>query len=288
MNSSTWPSPAKLNLFLHINGKRPDGYHQLQSIFAILDFGDEITFTKTNDENINVTVSPSVDFLMTDNLVYKAVLALREATNTHYGINIHITKRIPMGGGLGGGSSNAATTLVALNEIWQTYLSVDELARIGRKLGADVPVFVRGQSAFAEGVGEILTPYHIEEKFYLVATPVDTHVSTKEIFSHPDLPRNTPKLDMANIDLNNTKNDCENLVKNNYPSVAKCLDCLIKYAPSRMTGTGASCFASFNSLMNAQKVQKELPKCYNSFVAQAKNTSPLYEALLAYRNKQHI
>lgn len=282
--SSTWHSPAKINLFLHINGRREDGYHELQSLFAILDFGDSITFTPNNDNQVYVSVAPKVNFDAKENIVYKAAMQLREKANITEGINIHIEKRIPIGGGLGGGSSNAATTLIALNKIWQTNLSVDTLAEMGKKLGADVPIFVRGRSAFAEGIGEKITPYEIEEKYYLVVTPKDTHISTKEIFCDPNLTRNTPKFEISTFSIENTQNDCENLVKKNYPSVANCLSWLLKYGSARMTGTGASCFVSFNTLEDAQKAQKELPACYNSFVAKAKNYSPIFESLEAYNH----
>lgn len=285
-NLMHWPAPAKINLFLHITGRRSDGYHELQTLFAILDQGDELVFKEVDEDQI--TVLPDLGFPQEQNIVYKAANLLKSFTGSTKGITITITKRTPMGGGLGGGSSDAATALVALNEIWKLKLEVETLAQLGRKLGADVPVFVRGRSAFAEGVGEILTPYKIEEKFYLVVTPQNTNISTKEIFTHPDLVRNTPKLDIMDIPTVSTHNDCENLVKKYYPEVAKSLAWLLKYAPSRMTGTGASCFAAFSDKQSALKALSEMPKSLSGFVAQACNNSPLLEALQNYRNDNHI
>ena len=181
-NITSWPSPAKINLFLHINGRRPDGYHELQSIFVLFDKGDTLDITPRDDNAI--TITPDLGFPVESNIVFKAARILKEYTGREFGADIHINKNIPMGGGLGGGSSNAATALVALNLIFKLGLDEDTLATLGRKLGADVPVFVRGRSAFAEGVGEILTPVNIEEKYYLIATPTDTSVSTAEIFNH--------------------------------------------------------------------------------------------------------
>ena len=214
-----------------------------------------------------------------DNIVDKAIMLLRKETSISKGITITIEKNIPMGGGLGGGSSNAATTLLALNKLWNLNLTTKRLCELGKTLGADVPIFVNGYSAFAQGIGEILTPYKIEEKYYLVVTPKNTHVSTKEIFTHLDLPRSTPALAISQISYEETHNDCENLVKKNYPSVAKCLQWLLKYAHPRMTGTGASCFAPFDNLSDAQKAQNELPEQFSSFIAKATNKSILLDEL---------
>ncbi|MGN1393731.1 MAG: 4-(cytidine 5'-diphospho)-2-C-methyl-D-erythritol kinase [Succinivibrionaceae bacterium] len=272
---TTWPSPAKINLFLHINGKRSDGYHELQTIFYILNKGDELTFETHDDSNTEINILPDLGFPKEENIVYKAILALREYTRIQKGITVTINKKIPMGGGLGGGSSNAATTLVALNCIWNLGLSDDILATIGRKLGADVPVFVKGHSAFAEGVGEILEPVDVPNKYFLVVTPDNTHISTKEIFTNSDLPRNTPKINKNNSSFENTHNDCEKLVKNLNSNVAKTLSWLLKYAPSRMTGTGASCFGIFDDEKSAMMAYNDMPNDIHGFVAQACAISPL-------------
>ncbi len=277
MKKFTLSSPAKINLFLHIVGRRPDGYHNLQSVFAILNKGDKLTFEERMDDKIEIL--PDLGFNVEDNIVYKAIMLLRKETSISKGITITIEKNIPMGGGLGGGSSNAATTLLALNKLWNLNLTTKRLCELGKTLGADVPIFVNGYSAFAQGIGEILTPYKIEEKYYLVVTPKNTHVSTKEIFTHLDLPRSTPVLAISQISYEETHNDCENLVKKNYPSVAKCLQWLLKYAHPRMTGTGASCFAPFDNLSDAQKAQNELPEQYSSFIAKATNKSILLDEL---------
>lgn len=286
-NITSWPSPAKINLFLHINGRRPDGYHELQSIFVLFDKGDTLDITPRDDNAI--TITPDLGFPVESNIVFKAARILKEYTGREFGADIHINKNIPMGGGLGGGSSNAATALVALNLIFKLGLDEDTLATLGRKLGADVPVFVRGRSAFAEGVGEILTPVNIEEKYYLIATPTDTSVSTAEIFNHPELPRNTPKLCPADVCFENTRNDCEKLVKKYYPKVAKTLSWLLQYAPSRMTGTGASCFACFEDEKAALAAFENIPNDMRGFVAKAVNVSPLKEAADSYnRSNQKL
>lgn len=192
-----WPSPAKLNLFLYITGQRADGYHTLQTLFQFLDYGDTIDITPRSDGEIHL-LTPVEGVAHEDNLIVRAARSLMKAASESNrlpkgsGADISIDKRLPMGGGLGGGSSNAATVLVALNHLWQCGLSVDELAALGLTLGADVPVFVRGHAAFAEGVGEILTPVEPEEKWYLVAHP-GVSIPTPVIFNDPDLPRNTPK-----------------------------------------------------------------------------------------------
>ncbi|RLV60221.1 4-(cytidine 5'-diphospho)-2-C-methyl-D-erythritol kinase [Parashewanella curva] len=277
-----WPAPAKLNLFLHINGRRPDGYHELQTLFQFIDACDYLTFKLTDAPNLvlhselNSVVDPS------DNLILKAAKLLKQHANYSGGAEIFLEKNLPMGGGIGGGSSNAATTLVALNALWKTGLSVDELAKLGVKLGADVPVFIRGLAAFAEGVGEQLTPVDLPEKYYLVITP-EVHVSTAKVFSHPDLPRNTPKLTLATLMKNSWQNDCQSLVAEQHPQVAKALDWLVEYAPSRMTGTGACVFGEFEDKQQALKVLSQLPTDLSGFVAQGLNQSPLIE-LIAKQN----
>ncbi len=273
-----WPSPAKINLFLHICGRLPNGYHQLQTLFQLLDFGDEIGIELSQNSNIRLIdnidgVSPE------DNLIYKAANLLapfRLAKNK--GANIFLRKRIVMGGGLGGGSSNAATVMVALNQLWHCNLSQSDLQTLGLSLGADVPVFINGHSAFAEGVGEILLNTQIPSCYYVVATP-NVHVSTASIFAHPDLPRNTPKIDFSHYRFDKTQNDCEKLVCKEHPEVANLLHRLIQSAPSRMTGTGASVFATFTSFNAAQKLLEQLPKDVDAFVAKGVDVSPLHVKL---------
>lgn len=270
-------SPGKLNLFLHINGQLPNGYHELQSVFQFFDHGDDMEF-ELNDTN-SVNFSCNIDELSgNDNLIVKAAKALLNKSQELHGVNIHLHKRLPTGGGVGGGSSNAATTLLALNKLWELNLSIDELANIGLTLGADVPVFVRGYCAFAEGVGEKLTPYNAEEKWYLIAHP-GCHISTQKIFTHPDLPRNTPKLNIEQLDHAHLHNDCEALVKKEYSEVAITLRWLVEYAPAKMTGTGACCFAEFDTESSALEAMKSKPDFVTCFVAKGLNRSPVHTAL---------
>ncbi len=272
-----WPAPAKLNLFLHINGRRPDGYHELQSLFIFLNQCDWLQFQC--HQNNTVTISPELPDVPTEsNLIYKAAMLLKQKSSQPFGVDIILEKQLPMGGGIGGGSSNAATTLVALNYLWGINLPVDDLAELGRQLGADVPVFVRGFAAFAEGVGEKLAPVEVAQKWYLVLTPA-CHVSTAEIFKHPDLKRDTPKQAWSILSQSNWQNDCEPLVKKLYPEVEKALSWLIEYAPSRMTGTGACVFAEFEDEVSAQRVMTELPVELRGFVARGENLSPLHAVL---------
>ncbi|UTV28350.1 4-(cytidine 5'-diphospho)-2-C-methyl-D-erythritol kinase [Photobacterium atrarenae] len=278
--TTRWPAPAKLNLFLYITGRRPNGYHELQTLFQFLDFGDTLTITANPSGQIRLL--PDIDGVATEeNLIYRAADALRRAAGIQAGADIEIDKVLPMGGGLGGGSSNAATTLVALNYLWQTGLSDDALAEIGLRLGADVPVFVRGFSAFAEGVGEVLQPAAPQEKWYLVAKP-EVSIATVDIFTHPDLPRNSAKKSLEARLAGVYENDCEKIVRRVYPEVDKALSWLLEYAPSRLTGTGACVFAEFSTQQDADAILKKLPDWLQGFVAKGVNTSPLLNTLNAY------
>ncbi|MEC6884251.1 4-(cytidine 5'-diphospho)-2-C-methyl-D-erythritol kinase [Photobacterium piscicola] len=278
--ATQWPAPAKLNLFLYITGQRDNGYHDLQTLFQFVDYGDTLTITARQDSEI--TLTPTITGVTTeDNLIYRAAIALRQAAQVNFGAEIHIDKILPMGGGLGGGSSNAATTLIALNFLWQTHLSVDELAAIGLKLGADVPVFVRGHSAFAEGIGEKLQPALPQEKWYLIAKP-DISIATAEIFNHPQLPRNTKKRSLDALLRGVYENDCEKIVRSLNPEVDQALSWLLEYAPSRLTGTGACVFAECDSEQNANDILNNLPDWLQGFVAKGVNVSPLMTTLATY------
>ena len=271
------PAPAKLNLFLSITGRRDDGYHSLQTLFQFVDYGDSLSFAPAADGELLLT--PALAGVPCEqNLIIKAARLLQSKTGSNQGAHIHLTKRLPMGGGLGGGSSDAATTLVALNRLWNLGLSTDQLAELGIALGADVPVFVRGQAAFAEGVGDIFTPASPAEPWYLVLCPA-LEVATAAIFNDPDLPRNSKTLSLQQWLNTPWHNDCEALVKKRYPEVAKLLGWLLEYAPSRMTGTGACIFASFNSREAAEKVLAKAPQGVLGFVAKGCNQSPLFSAL---------
>ncbi len=269
-----WLSPAKINLFLHITGQRSDGYHELQTAFQFIDYCDLIS--------VEVTQSPEVKLLNpikgvdnADNLIIRAAKLLQHDANVSAGALISLDKRLPMGGGLGGGSSNAATTLVALNELWGCGYSKQSLADLGLSLGADVPVFINGHAAWAEGVGEILTPISPEEPWYLIVVP-DCHVSTAEIFSDPELTRDCKSMTMSGFLSGEGRNVCEEVVKRAYPSVADVIEWLGIYAKPTMTGTGACVFASFNSKDEAEKVMGNLPSIWQAFVAKGCNVSPLY------------
>ncbi len=283
INTATrWPSPAKLNLFLYINGRTENGYHELQTLFQFLDHGDELTIQANHSGEI--TLSPEIEGVpLHDNLIWKAATALQHYANCSFGAHIDLNKVLPMGGGIGGGSSNAATALVALNYLWQLNLSDGELAEIGLKLGADVPVFVRGFAAFAEGVGEKLSPAYPEEKWYLVVRP-NVSIATADVFSHPDLTRNSPKRELATLLDTQSENDCEKIVRMLYPEVDKQLSWLLQYAPSRLTGTGSCVFAEFTSKSEAESLLTQLPDDVSAFVAQGRNISPLKETLAEYQS----
>ena len=283
------PAPAKLNLFLHITGRRADGYHLLQTLFQILDTGDALHFSANQTGQITLTCNDK-SLESTDNLIYRAAMALKPYAAADAGIEIFLDKQLPMGGGLGGGSSDAATTLHALNKLWQLNLSVAELAAIGLKLGADVPLFVEGFTAFAQGVGEQLQAVALPQAVYLVVTPA-CHVSTAAVFTHPDLIRDTTQIKTSDV-LNsvsqpgwlwlpglNWHNDCQPLVERLYPIVAITLQWLVEYAPSRMTGTGASVFAEFADELSARRALADLPANCRGFVARGLNQSPLLTAL---------
>ncbi len=277
--SSNWPSPAKLNLFLYINGRRADGYHELQTLFQFVDYGDRLAFQVLDTPELHL--EPEVPGVpQEENLVIRAARMLQAHTGSQKGARIYLDKKLPMGGGLGGGSSNAATTLVALNHLWELNLSQDELAELGLNLGADVPVFIRGQSAIAEGVGELLTPVEVDEPWYLVVRP-DVHVATGPIFQHPDLPRDTPKRSHTQLLKDRWYNDFEETVNKTYPEVAIMLARLLEYAPSQLTGSGSCVFARCEGRDQALDIQRKLPGDTDAFVAKGCNRSPLLERLQA-------
>ncbi len=293
MNSITCPAPAKLNLMLHITGQRDDGYHELQTVFQFIDFSDEIEFKLRNDSRIfrhceNFAVPENED------IIIHAAKLLREKFHRKYpgqknplGADIYLQKSIPMGAGLGGGSSDAATTLVALNILWKMRFSVDELAEMGLVLGADVPVFVRGFAAFAEGVGEKLTPFSPPKSWYLVLIP-PVHVSTKEIFLNSELTRDCSTIKMCDLSRREWQNVCTPVVLKNYPLVLQAFELIDKHSKACMSGTGASVFASFDTKAQAEDVLQQIRKnpavsevmeSWISFVAKGLNQSPLHHFL---------
>ncbi len=274
MTQQLWPSPAKLNLFLYITGQRPNGYHDLQTLFQFVDYGDSLSFTLRDDSAIVLT-TPTDGVADDENLVIRAARLLQSHAGVSLGAEISLQKRIPMGGGLGGGSSNAATVLIALNTLWNCGYSDTELAQLGIRLGADVPVFVTGHAAFAEGVGEILHPVEPPEKWFLIAHP-GVSIPTPVIFGDPELTRNTPKR-TVNVLLNTPyANDCEPIARKRFYEVEQLLSWLLEYAPSRLTGTGACVFAEFDTESAARHVLDKAPSWMRGFVAKGVNISPLH------------
>lgn len=278
------PAPAKLNLMLHITGRRPDGYHNLQTIFQFLDYGDQLDFQTRNDGQL--TLTPEIPGVPREsNLIIRAARALQSVYARHYpaqvvpGANIYLKKILPMGGGLGGGSSDAATTLLALNHLWQLELPLPQLAAIGLHLGADVPVFVNGYAAFAEGVGEELTPLpDLDEPWYLVACP-PVEVNTGKIFSHELLTRNSPVINIRLALEQGGRNDCQQVVTMLYPEVDKALNLLNKFSQAKMTGTGACVFAAFDSEAKAISAFEQVPAELPVFVAKGANCSCAHRLL---------
>ncbi|MDC9724600.1 MAG: 4-(cytidine 5'-diphospho)-2-C-methyl-D-erythritol kinase [Gammaproteobacteria bacterium] len=272
---SSWLSPAKINLFLHITGQREDGYHNLQTAFQFLDYCDILSFEHAPENEIQL-LTPIEGVEHDDNLIVRAAKLLQQCVKAEKGALISLDKKLPMGGGLGGGSSNAATTLVALNQIWNCGLSKNELAELGLSLGADVPIFIHGYAAWAEGVGEELTAIYPDEPWYVVLVP-DCHISTAEIFSSSELTRDCKSMTIAGFLSGEGRNVCEDVVIKHYPAVAEALDWLARYANPRMTGTGACVFADFNSQEDAQRVIDSLPDGWQGFITQGCNKSPLYK-----------
>lgn len=272
MNAPAWPAPAKLNLCLHIVGRRADGYHLLQSAMQFIDLCDELRFHARPRGTIERSAGPA-EIPAESDIVVKAARALAKDRDAP-GVGIELSKRIPVQAGLGGGSSDAATVLVALNHIWQLQLSVDELARIGLTLGADVPFFVRGRAAWAEGVGEQLTPYDFAQSHYLVVKP-QAAVSTAEVFQAPELTRNSPVTTIRGFLAAGGRNDCESCVRGRYPEVAEALDWLREFGEARLTGTGACVFVALPDEHTAQAVRARLPARWSGFVVRGLNRSPL-------------
>ena len=277
MSTLSLPSPAKINLFLHITGQRSDGYHNLQTLFQLLDFGDKLVFRSNRSGNIRINGNiDGVD--EKNNLIFHAATLLQKSTGCDLGCTIDLTKNLPMGAGLGGGSSNAATTLVGLNALWKCGLTANQLSDLGKTLGADVPVFVHGESAFAEGIGDILTPLTLPQRWFLVITP-NCHVSTREIFSNPQLTRNSSPIKIRALSGVEYRNDCQDVVSKLYPAVGTVLQWVENFSAPLMTGTGASVFCSFDSKSEAQHVLSKLPKQWTGFVAKGVNRSPVHEQL---------
>ncbi len=277
MTATRWPAPAKLNLFLHIVGRRADGYHLLQTVFQFLDVGDVISLT-VRDDGLIRRVTPIAGVAEDLDLTVRAARCLQAAAGMFLGADIAVEKRLPMGAGLGGGSSDAATVLVVLNQLWGVGFSEDRLAELGLSLGADVPVFVRGRAAWAEGVGEQLTPVSLPEPWYVVLVP-PCHVATAEIFGAPELTRNAPPLTIAAFLSGAGSNLCEAAVRRRYSAVGEALDWLGAYAPARMSGTGAAVFAPCADEATARRIAALAPAAWRAFAAKGRNRSPLHDEL---------
>jgi len=293
MNSFICPAPAKLNLMLHITGQREDGYHELQTVFQFINFSDEIEFKLRNDKHI-YRHCENFNLPENEDIIIRAAKLLQQAFHRKHptqemprGVDIHLQKNIPMGAGLGGGSSDAATTLVALNILWQMQFTLDELAVMGLLLGADVPVFVRGFAAFGEGVGEKLSPYSPPMKWYLLLIP-PVHVSTKEIFLNPQLTRDCSAIKICDLSRREWQNVCTPVVLKNYPLVLQAFEIINEYSKACMSGTGASVFASFDTKAQAEDVLQQIKRnpaffevmeSWISFVVKGLNQSPLHRFL---------
>jgi 4-diphosphocytidyl-2-C-methyl-D-erythritol kinase len=278
-DESRWPAPAKLNLFLHVTGRRADGYHELQTLFQLIDLADTIAIRVREDGVIERPEGPP-EVPAESDLAVRAARALKAASGTSLGATLRVLKRIPQGGGLGGGSSDAATTLLALNELWSCRLTRGELADLGVSLGADVPVFIGGLSAWGDGIGERLTPVELPERWYLIIHP-GCAVSTRSVFQSPELTRNSPLITIRALFESGGRNDCEPVVRRLCPEVGEALDWLGRLAPARLTGTGSCVFAACGSAIEAERLAARVPDRWKSVVARGLNASPLLARLAA-------
>jgi len=270
-----WPAPGKLNLMLRIVGRRADGYHLLQTVFQFIDRCDQLSFFPRPDNQVRLrTLIPGVP--EEQDLVYRAAQILKCDSGFSGGVEIQVEKRLPMGGGLGGGSSDAATTLHVLNQLWGLGYSLDRLVLLGLRLGADVPIFLTGFSAWAEGVGEDLTPIKLSESWYVIAVP-DCHVSTAAVFGSEELTRNNIPITMEEFASGWRTNDCLSIVMALYPSVNAVFQRLSELVSARLTGTGACVFAECDNKLTAEQVAVAMSNYCEVFVVKGKNCSPLHK-----------
>lgn len=268
-----FPAPAKLNLFLHIIGRRTDGYHLLQSVFQLIDAHDTVWLRPEESGKI-VRLDPLSGVPAEIDLIWRAAKLLQDHTGCRRGVALRLDKRLPMGGGVGGGSSDAATVLFALNRLWQLDLSRAELMALGLRLGADVPFFLFGRNAFVEGIGEIMTPVETGERWFAVLHP-QVHVPTPAIFRDPGLTRNTPAIKVRDLATAATRNDLEPVACRQHPPIAESIAWLNQFAPARMTGSGSCVFARFASQDETNRVIFRLPDFWHGFAASAMNQHPL-------------
>ncbi|TGG95927.1 4-(cytidine 5'-diphospho)-2-C-methyl-D-erythritol kinase [Natronospirillum operosum] len=279
-HSLTLPAPAKLNLMLHITGRRADGYHELQTLFQLLDYGDRLHFELAEDRarGPHIELADSAGIPGPDNLINRAAASLQPHARLPVAVRVRLDKVLPVGGGLGGGSSDCATTLLALNEFWHCGLSRSDLVRLGTTLGADVPLFVRGHSAWAEGIGERLHPVDLPARWFVVCQP-DSAVSTRAVFTDPGLTRNSQITTIRTALEGGGRNDCEPVVRRRYPEINTMLDTLSAYGPARLTGTGACAYTVFEQEGAARSAAADLAAQYRTFVAPGINRSPVIDLL---------
>jgi len=282
-----WPAPAKLNLFLHVVGRRADGYHLLQTLFQLLDWGDEVRLRVRQDGQV-LRGGTGFQAPIEQDLCLRAAHALKQRVGSPLGADIELVKRIPVGGGLGGGSSDAGTVLVALNELWGAGLGVGELAGIGATLGADVPVFVRGQSAWAEGIGDVLTPITMPERDYVIVDP-GVSVATAEVFQAPELTRNSPPTTISGYLSGSgveATNAFEPVARARYPQVAAAFDWLGQFGRARLTGSGGCVFVEVGSTQLAEEIVRRCPAAFTAHRAQGVTKSPLLDAVERHRSSR--
>lgn len=273
-----WPAPAKINLFLHVTGRREDGYHELQTLFQFLDVHDDLWFEPREDGVIRRCTDLENVPEDTDLMIRAAKLLRDEVQQPDLGVDICIDKKLPMGGGIGGGSSDAATTLVALNHLWSLHLPESRLRELGLQLGADVPVFVHGHAAWAEGVGEELADFSPSTPWYLLVNP-GVHVPTVKIFSHSELTRDTTAIKMHTFLNGDGRNDCEPVARKCYPEIENVFEWFGPDKDARLTGTGSCVFCAFDSEAEAREKQQTLSDNWTSYVTQGLNRSPLLDRL---------
>jgi 4-diphosphocytidyl-2-C-methyl-D-erythritol kinase len=275
--SPVWPAPAKLNLFLHVTGRRPDGYHDIQTLFQLIDLCDELQIEVTEAPDI---VRPDSDYGVNEqeDLVVRAAKLLQAETRTRFGARIAVQKKIPLGAGLGGGSSDAATTLLALNDLWQCKLGLTDLARLGAALGADIPVFVHGRNALASGIGDHLTPVDLGQRHYLLVFN-RCSISTADVFRHPELTRNSSPISLARAMAGAGRNDCEIVVRKLYPELESVMRDLEAWGHPRMTGTGSCIFLPMSDEITAISAAREINCRYNVRAVRGLDRSPVHEML---------
>ncbi|MEC9248986.1 MAG: 4-(cytidine 5'-diphospho)-2-C-methyl-D-erythritol kinase [Pseudomonadota bacterium] len=278
--SSNWPAPAKINWFLHVTSRRPDGYHNIQTFFQFLELSDRLDFVLKQNRTVSLT-GFKVAVRDEDNLAVRAAKLLQSYCGVKGGVEIHLSKNIPSGGGLGGGSSDAATVLVALNALWRLGLAESELINLGLQLGADVPVFISGCASWAEGVGDVLHQQKAKERYVSLLFP-GVNVSTAGIFRSPELTRDSAPIKMNMDYLSEYRNDCEPVTKSQYPDVANAIDWLSRYGNPKMSGTGSSVFVAFDELGDAKRVASKIPKKWSGVACKTLNRSPLMNRLRSF------